>query len=278
MTEIKKIFNKNTILWTAVYFGALAIILRACFGFDIFSAHHWSMLFSIRLHGFAGFVFMCIILTSVPIYIATIKTIIKTGKPIFDFKKEVKKEPATRNQEPIVEEIAPPELPENLPTEMIGAYMRTRRNGMMPFVKNESAIPTYTPSSDALRLTPHELTNDGFIPLPDNFDFDTPNPAAPVFKEINFDDDVPSSNALRLTHYELTDDAVIYTHSDPDFWIADETEWFANGRQIPSPITELLKIAKEKNLQPVIELKEKNILDLENKIEEWTGLGIKVVS
>jgi len=75
----------------------------------------------------------------------------------------------------------------------------------------------------------------------------------------------------------LTDKFAIAVHDDDDFWVADEIDWFAPGKQKPSPITALLNAKKEQGLKPVLYLGCENIMDLDKLLPEWKKSGIKVV-
>ena len=52
-----------------------------------------------------------------------------------------------------------------------------------------------------------------------------------------------------------------------DFWIADEIDWFAPGKQKPSPIVELFTAARDNGVRPILYLAAKNVMDLE-KLEQ----------
>ncbi|MDR1360771.1 MAG: hypothetical protein LBJ18_00460 [Rickettsiales bacterium] len=115
----------------------------------------------------------------------------------------------------------------------------------------------------------------GALPLPDDFDFSGGDsaPAAPVFREISFGDKPAEKESVAADEkYEIA------VHDDPDFWIADGEEWFANGKRKPNPVSAVLAAAAEKNLIPVLVLKEKNIMDLDARIVEWETAGVRVVS
>ncbi len=158
-------------------------------------------------------------------------------------------------------------------------------------------------------------TGDGKLPLPDEFEFaDDTADKAPMFSDINFDtmptftdvkfdddndddtdtDDIPISAAeqqliqylseknITLENIEnsvvITDKFAIAIHDDDDFWIADEPNWFAQGKQKTSPVSELLNVARSNNKKPIFWLNENNIMDLENKISEWTQSGVTVIT
>ena len=152
----------------------------------------------------------------------------------------------------------------------------------------------------------------GDLPLPTDFDIldDTTNNTismgnVPVFSDITFGDEptespTPATPETAAPENEYTTDVLkfmsennrdattvgdivisgniaIASHTDPEFWIADDTDWFAPGRTRPSPIAELMNVTGEKNLTPVLYLGADNILDIDARIEQWQGMGIRVV-
>lgn len=76
----------------------------------------------------------------------------------------------------------------------------------------------------------------------------------------------------------LCDDAAIAAHTDPDFWIADDQDWFANGKQKPSPIAAVLHAAQAHQAHPVLYLGAENIMDLETLRAQWNDAGIRVIT
>ena len=69
----------------------------------------------------------------------------------------------------------------------------------------------------------------------------------------------------------------IAVHDDSDFTIADSEEWFAAGKQKPSPVAAAVAAAKKHDATPVIYLAENNIMDLENMKTAWTDAGVRVI-
>ena len=142
------------------------------------------------------------------------------------------------------------------------------------------------------------------LPIPT--DFDTPsvvNNDVPVFSDIKFDDDdeddddeeyetpsAPEYTGIQefldgaghkseiLGNLIITGKCAIAVHADDDFWVADDIDWFAAGRQKPSPIVELLNAKKEKDLEPILYLGHNNIMDLDTVSEKWRESGIKIVT
>ncbi len=155
----------------------------------------------------------------------------------------------------------------------------------------------------------------GDFPLPDDFNFDdmttntAPQFSAPVFSDINFDPPHPSAPTQKtldsgavtaaqstelpplIQHLESTgrnfdihddviicNDMAIAAHTDTDFWIADDPEWFATGKQKKSPTRAALDAGAAENLTPVLYLGSKNIMDVDDKIAHWSADGLRVVT
>jgi hypothetical protein len=57
----------------------------------------------------------------------------------------------------------------------------------------------------------------------------------------------------------------------------DENSWFAAGKQIDSPIPELLQIAQINGLIPIIYLQSENIMDIETTISNFENNGVRVI-
>lgn len=169
-------------------------------------------------------------------------------------------------------------------------------------------VPVVAPSSNSApvetqKSAPENTSENPEFPIPT--DFDTP-PAkdfdVPVFSDINFgddtdDDDTPDNDANVPEYTNLRDiisgaghsteivgnlivvnNCAVAVHSDSDFWVADELDWFASGRQKPSPIVELKKIAQEKGVTPILYLGETNIMDFDKVSNEWKQAGVTVVT
>ena len=144
----------------------------------------------------------------------------------------------------------------------------------------------------------------GGMPIPADFDMDVPSSDSnvPVFADINFgDEDEKDSESSNEPNQESKNSAVydmlrakgisvtrsedliiangfaVAVHDDDDFWVADEIDWFAAGKQRPSPIVALKKAQSEHNLKPVLYLRSNNIMDLDKKSEEWAADGIIIV-
>jgi hypothetical protein len=70
----------------------------------------------------------------------------------------------------------------------------------------------------------------------------------------------------------------IATHADSDFWIADNDDWFAAGKQKPSPISAAVAAAAKHNATPAIYLAAKNIMDIDGRIADWESQGVTVLA
>lgn len=152
------------------------------------------------------------------------------------------------------------------------------------------------------------------FPIPTDFDIDISAPtfsAVPNFAEINFDEpDTPApinhtptlpsdTNGphhsfnnedlkQRLTSIGaafsesgdliITDTHVIATHSDQDFWVTDNENWFATGKVRQSPVAVACHVAKENGLKPALYLSATNIMDLETLIPQWESIGVTVIT
>ncbi|MDR1337980.1 MAG: hypothetical protein LBJ73_03040 [Rickettsiales bacterium] len=308
MEKIKNFFktHRHAVIWTVCYFAAMFFVLRVLFGFNLFSPHDWLVLLHARLHGFAGFAFGILLLAAIPMYIASTTVIVRTKKPLFKItsKKDEEKEDKPAEEKPVPEPAAP--LPQDIPTELRGAFLRARQNIGN---RTESAFDMKGVFNDAdatLQKSAESVTPEieGGLPIPDNFDFSAtdesaPSPAAPVFREINFggsddDEEKPETMTAQKTQliehleskkydYIVEGDVVvanglaIATHADSDFWIADNDDWFAAGKQKASPIATAIATAAKHNATPAIYLAEKNIMDIDSRIADWESQGVTVL-
>ena len=168
------------------------------------------------------------------------------------------------------------------------------------------AEPVCEPVTESIPVAKTEdVAAYGGMPIPTDFDIDAPMGAGtdvdvPVFADINFDDDdTPAGagetaeespidkvlNFLRgagvdaKAHDDLivANGCAIAVHDDDDFWVPDEIDWFAAGKQRPSPIAALRRARKEQGLKPILYLATDSIMDLDKNSAEWASDGIKVV-
>lgn len=311
--------NKYAIIWTACYAVVMWSILFWLFNFNMFSATQWRILAHAELRGFPGFVFGILILAAVPMYIATTSIVVRTKKPLFKiplpkFMTPVPIDAPTTAPAPASSATdAPPPAPDTtpstpaktIPAEVRAAFTRAREHGA---IFQKSAFDPSNADTQTAHHTPDaipELQPAGELPLPP--DFDTPEfggapTFAPVFSDINFDDDVPTAPAPQsattldeispMTEYLFangteftvenglifTDRDVIAVHNDPDFWIADNENWFAAGKQKPSPADAVLAAGAARGVRPVLYLAQTNILDLDARRAQWASDGITVIT
>ena len=306
---------KTPIIWTIGYTLTLWGILLFLFDFDIFTTAHWVRVSRARLHGLGGFTFCVIVLSAIPLYIASMSFIFKNQKALFSIPmpsfmtKLFSKPTPTDTTEPepdTTPDDTDDEIPEHFPAEMRGAFLHARSHPNrinVPICNVCSVTPNIYPGNSTTPVQP-ELSNE--MPLPPDFDDDFDNnppfepsmpSTAPVFQDINFydDDDINTNENidqnvtehLNKTNREfniidndliLTNDMVIATHNDPDFWIMDEPTWFAAGKTRTSPIDELLSAAEQHNVKPVLVLLKQNIMNFDSKCAEWESKGITVIT
>ena len=76
----------------------------------------------------------------------------------------------------------------------------------------------------------------------------------------------------------ITNKMAIAIHVDPDFWIADEENWFASGKQKVSPVLAAKNIAKKHGVTAALYLAQKNIMDLDSQIEIWKSAGVILIT
>lgn len=319
--------RRAVIIWTVFYIAAMWCIFRVMFNFDIFSSHQWAHLCHAELRGFAGFTFGIMILAAAPLYIATavitarnnafmftvpvpgvIKRIIEMMTPT-----PIVPEPATTSAEPAATPSAPdnatPALPDGLPTELRGAFLRARSGIGREQFSSFNMRNIDAPSGDSAPESTN-TTAPGDLPLPTDFDLgdgdapiadDMSNMAAPVFTEINFDDDDDTDNDTEPSPIDdnpvleyldeknipvvaidndiiITDKFAIATHDDAAFWVADDTNWFASGKTKPSPIAAVRAAADAHNVAPVMYIPHPNIMDFDKKREQWESDGTTIIT
>lgn len=303
--------NKYAIIWSICYIFAMWAILDFMFGFSIFNGAQWHKLMRAQLHGFGGFVFGLLILSALPLYIATTTLIIRTKKPLmtlptlkiklpkfFIEPKQAAPQIITeqKNDDTITNSPSEQKLPDELPPELYGTFLRARTTIGHNIIIQPNSEPQSSPQ-----------TNSDILPLPTDFDIqlddipgfdDTPNFSTPVFTDVNFNNTPPQNNSYdsnginqdiikhlnqNETTFTIIDDTIItdkyaiITHDDNDFWVTDNENWFATGKTRPSPIKSILKIAQEHNVTPVLYLASTNIMDLEQLIPEWQKNGIIII-
>ena len=312
MNKIKEFLQTNLIVlkWGLYYFIGLWFILEFLFGFNLLSAQHWHKFFHSSFHGFAGFTFQIIMYAALPIFIASVITIYRTKEPIikitiFDKIKEYLKglKPTTAEEskeETTTENESEPEYiyPNDLPRELRIPFKRAKER-----IGIRGPVSAYNQIHQTKNETPEQPTpesTDAF-PIPSDFDisdtFDENDTQSlneiPVFQDLDFDTPIMTEKKLenettkyfdnKKIEYEtnknfvITDKYVIYEHNDGDFWIMDNEAWFAAGKQIDSPVPEILQIAKMNSLIPIIYLQSENIMDIETTISNFENNGIRVI-
>lgn len=316
--------HKYAIYWTVGYFCVVWAILFFLFNFDLFNAAQWQRLMRAQLRGFPGFVFGLLMLAALPLYIATVTLVVRKKKPLITIpmpninllavteKKSAKEEKKAEVEPEKKENISPEDnLPKDLPLEMKPVFLRAQQN--LLFMQQSGAVLSETDGAEAdvLNVEPEGL------PVPMDFDVDIDideadgmdgaffgDQGAPVFKDINFSDEVDENNQegdqvvdtvdniSGLVKYlsdinqnfvvddnvVLTDKYAIATHADKDFWVADVENWFAAGKVCESPIVCAKRMAEKYSLIPAIYLEEENILDIDKLVPQWKEDGIMVIT
>ncbi len=217
----------------------------------------------------------------------------------------------------VTEKESLPPLRSGVPAEMRETFMRAQKNygARQMSVFNRQIAPVNSgasvgraepvaplvaePITESVGMTKTEgLASYGGMPIPTDFDMDAPAVAdtdVPVFADINFDDDnAPADenpiekmlNWLRGAGIDakIADDLIvangcaIAVHDDNDFWVPDEIDWFAAGKQKSSPIVALHAAQSEQKLRPILYLATDSIMDLDKKSAEWIADGIMIVT
>ncbi len=124
----------------------------------------------------------------------------------------------------------------------------------------------YTDDTDiAAELTPDNTPG---TPAPDA------NTQSEIIQQIIQYLDARGKNTTTEKDMILTDEYIIAIHDDADFWIADPENWFAAGKQKPSPIIDLIKESAGTGLKPIIYLAQTNIMDIDNVRTQWEQMGV----
>ena len=271
----------------------------------MFSYNYWWKFFHATLHGFGGFVFGLLIYTAIPIYLATVLIIYRTKNPIitipfidkiFTKKKQQEPQPSPSTDENQESETkTKEEFPKDLPPELRIPFIRARNHlslsgGAMSVYNQTSLKKTETKDQEV-----QEPIN--AMPIPTDFDISDSiqdmNDSVPTFTDINFDTPIATEPELKnsttkyfdeknieyetVHEFVATEKYLIYEHNDEEFWIMDGESWFAAGKQKDSPLSELLELARQNNLTPVIYLASQNIMDLDNTIANFESSGIHVI-
>jgi len=284
-------------VWTISYILVLWFLLYFLFNFNLFSHVQLYKLLHAHLTGFAGLLFGTILCLSIPLYIATSAIIIRDKKTIIEipfikklFAKKTPEQNTEEKTEEIIETTSENIFPDDLPHELRVPFLRAKQH--MSNIVNKTSV-----FNKQQTINENQIENpisEDIMPLPTDFDIeDTESSNIPNFTDIDFDADINQqtiSNSVtkfldqQNIEYEsvddfiITDNLVIYTHSDKDFWVVDENNWFATGKQKESPVQTLLLIAKQEQLTPIIYLEATNIMNLNDVVQDWENNGIIVVT
>lgn len=310
--------KNRALAWTVFYVFLMWVILYFLFNFNMFVATDWIRLTRVELHGFPGLVFGVMILAAVPLYIATtILTVrnkempIKVPLPNCLTPVPKKEEEVAPPKPVVVEQEILPELRPGVPLEMRESVMRAQKNYgarqmsvfNKPMAMRAIDVPNASHGPEVVTVpTGGEVVENNPLPVPTDFDIgaeEEKDYGVPVFSDINFDgEDSESEQGASVTDdlYEFltgagytvnkTDDDlimvnnfVIAAHDDEDFWIADDVDWFAAGKQKPSPIVALNNAcAANADLHPVLYFGKYNIMDFDEMAEKWRADGIDVIT
>lgn len=209
-------------------------------------------------------------------------------------------------------ESKPEPVPATVPAEMRVAYERARDNTAY---KQTSVFDLghVTKKADApTDETSNNTVTESEMPIPTDFDInDTENiiDDVPVFTDLDFDDDdndvdetdsesqtatvqTATGNNDIVTKYltehstpytvendvVITDKFAIVSHTDSDFWVADNESWFAAGKIRRSPIASVIESATAHNVTPVLYLGSDNIMDIDELRPQWERNGVRVIS
>jgi hypothetical protein len=278
---------KNIVLWTGWHFVISYLVFLFVFHFNIIHLADWAKVPRIALSGLPGAAFGFSLLAWIPIWLAGCATIKKTGKPLFTLpKKEPPKKDAPDATDLLVKKEPEIKFPSQMPEEMRVPYARMMRGYLSRGALDCKVVPaqnTATALSAECAPAPTDQPIDAAaMPLPDDFDFSAPVESdTPVFRELSWgnsdtDKDTDSKTDIKI---ETRGDKkfAIATHDDADFWVADGDEWFATGKQKPSPIAAAISAATENDATPVLHLVSENIMDLDALKEKWRAAGVVVI-
>ena len=213
-------------------------------------------------------------------------------------------EPTTNTEESKSESI-----PENVPAELRVAYARARDH-VSRTQTSAFDLGNITKSNTPAPITAPETHDDAEtheMPIPSDFDIEDTSSIigeAPVFTDLDFDDDntenEPQINDVKTTtdnndlvikyltaksvphiienDVVVTDTFAIVSHTDSDFWVADNESWFAAGKIRKSPIASVLDAAATHNVHAVLYLGSDNIMDIDELRTQWESNGIRVIT
>ena len=250
----------------------IALFFYIMFDFQILSPAAWHNLPRTTIRGFGGLTFGISLIAAIPIYLGIARYVWMKQKLPFEWPKLSKKGDKSKDKSAEQSEAkAPPvNFPETLPDELREPYIRIHSGALtknaVDFIRSKTTEPEIPESAP-----------DSFMPLPESFDADgaASEPEVPMFRDIDFDSTPDDKNGPVTIADKDGKKIATYIFDDPDFWVADDEEdWFATGKQIPSPIRILMESDADER---VLILKTNNIMNLENMIAEWEKKGIIVV-
>ena len=218
--------------------------------------------------------------------------------------------PQVENTDTPVEKTVQNPIPESVPSELRVAYARAREHiGRTPVSAFDLGnVTKLAKPVDAPTPTQEEPED---MPIPSDFDINDVDgmiDSVPQFTDVNFDDDDESDDEITEQEFSdihkladtvqdivkyldtksvpytidgevvITDKLAIVSHTDPDFWVADNMNWFAAGKTRKSPIKMVIDAAIEHNVQPVLYLGAENIMDIETLRTGWQEDGIRVIT
>lgn len=225
-------------------------------------------------------------------YFDKIKSLFAQPAPVEETKSEP--EPTEKTNEPEFER------PDDMPPELYIPYLRAKQNRPL-----NDLMSSFNKAQNTPLDTPTKSEEPESFPIPTDFDLsDEPETASdygfsdneiPTFKDIDFN--IPTMTSApakekssaekyfeqKHIEYETykdfvaTEKYVIYDHNDGDFWVMDDEKWFASKRQIDSPIPELIGLAQQNGLIPVLYLESQNIMDLPGTTEKFESIGVRVI-
>ncbi len=231
--------------------------------------------------------------------------------PAPETKNESKQEPTSEPETKT--ESTPESVPVAVPAELRVAYERARDNTAYA-QKSVFDLGHVTKKSNTTTVeTPENTITESEMPIPTDFDInDTENIInnVPVFTDLDFDEDdeddtdesepTPQINDIKtatgdndsvikyLTEHStpytvendvvITDKFAIVSHTDSDFWVADNESWFAAGKIRRSPIASVIESATAHNVTPVLYLGSDNIMDIDELRPQWERNGVRVIS
>jgi hypothetical protein len=267
---LKKV--KFLIMWNITYVIFITLFFHLLFGFNIWAYAHWIKLAKSTLSGLDGLAFGLSIMAFIPIYLASNFYVWKKQKMPISLPEFKKKKPDSSKDEkksadepePVVKKIT---VPDYIPDELKEYYIRVVGGKTTPsssdFIHNKS-------DDEKLELPPVTELSESIMPIPESFDTEVSEPKIPVFHNINFG---PTTSQVKITESGKKKIAR-YTFDDTSLWIADDdNNWFAEGKQIKSPIAELLATDADKRELILVKA---NIMDIDNLVPKWKSKGIKV--